>query len=128
MVVDVFLGNPRAVVSSVQIAALLAATGLLLFPVVTHAENVAYTEGLVGLATALLLLTVSNFFGLLIDAGFVPFLDSSLFVRTVINLGASSCATVGMYYFARQFIDTSRAEFAPQETEHQGGFEDADDD
>lgn len=128
MVVDVLLENPQAVVSSVQIAALLAATGLLLFPVVTHAENVAYTEGLVGLATALLLLTVSNFFGLLIDAGLVPFLDSSLFVRTVINLGASICATVGMYYFARQFIDTSRAEFAPRETEHQGGFEDADDD
>jgi hypothetical protein len=128
MVVDVLLGNPRAVLSSVQIAALLAATGLLLYPVVTHAENVAYTEGLVGLALALLLLTLSNFFGLLIDAGLVPFLDSSLFVRSVINLGASISGTVGIYYFARQFIDTSRDEFATRETEHTGGFEDADDD
>ncbi|WP_256299876.1 hypothetical protein [Haloarchaeobius salinus] len=128
MVVDAVLGNPRAVLSSVQIAALLTATGLLLYPVVTHAENVAYTEGLVGLAAALLLLTVSNFLGLLIDAGYVPMLDSSLFVRTVVNLGASCCATVGIYYFARQFIDTSRTEFTSLETEHEGGFEDADDD
>ena len=128
MVVDVFLGNPRAVLSSVQIAALLAATGLLLYPVVAYGENVAYTEGLVGLALALLLLTLSNFFGLLIDAGLVPFLDRSVFVRTVINLGASISGTVGIYYFARQFIDTSRDEFPTEETEHTGGFEDADDD
>lgn len=128
MVLDVLLGNPRAVLSSVQIAALLAATGLLLYPVVAYAENVAYTEGLVALALALLLLTASNFLGLLIDAGFVPFLGSSLFVRSVINLGASVAGTVGIYYFARQFIDTSRDELAPRETEHEGGFEDADDD
>ncbi|MFD1645603.1 hypothetical protein [Haloarchaeobius litoreus] len=128
MVLEALLGNPRAVLSSVQIAALLAATGLLLYPVVTHAENVAYTEGLVGLAVALLLLTVSNCVGLLIDAGFVSFLDSSVFVRSVVNLGASVSATVGIYYFARQFIDTSRDEVAPRETGHEGGFEDADDD
>lgn len=128
MVVDALLGHPRAVLSSLQIAALLASTGLLLYPVVTYAENVAYTEGLVALAAALLLLTLSNVFGLLIDAGYVPMLHSSLFVRSVVNLGASCCATVGMYYFARQFIDTSRAEFESETTGNAGGFEDADDD
>ncbi|MFC4407389.1 hypothetical protein [Haloarchaeobius iranensis] len=128
MVVDVLLGNPRAVVSSIQIAALLTATALLLYPVVAYAENVAYIEGLVGLALALLLLTLSNFVGLLIDAGLVPSLDRSVFVRTSINLGASLCGTAGIYYFARQFIDTAGDEFPTAETEHTGGFEDADDD
>jgi hypothetical protein len=129
MVLDALLGNSHQVLTSVRIALLLAASGLLLYPVVAYAQNVAYTEGFVGLAMGLFLLTVSNVVGVLIDYGVVLHtLESSEVVRAVTNLAASLCATVGTYYFARQFIDTSAGEFSTEETTATGGFEDAGED
>lgn len=127
-VVDLLANNPYQVVGAVQIAALLAASLMLVYPVVAYAQNVAYTEGLVGLAVGFFLLTFSNLFGLLIDNDVLaPALDSSLGVRSMLNLGASICALVGIYYFARQFIDTDDADFEESTTESTGGFDDADD-
>ena len=96
--------------------------------VVAYAQNVAYTEGLVGLAVGFFLLTISNTFGFLIDYDVVaPALDSSAAVRSVLNFGASVTATIGIYYFARQFIDTRSEDFERSSTESSGGFDDADD-
>lgn len=127
-VVDVVANDPYRVLAVVQIAALLAASLLVVYPVVAYAQNVAYTEGLVGLAAGFFLLTFSNLFGLLIDNDVVaPALDSSLGVRSFMNFGASVCALIGTYYFARQFIDTDDADFEATTTERSGGFDDADD-
>ncbi|WP_435358414.1 hypothetical protein [Haloarchaeobius sp. DFWS5] len=127
--VDVFLANPEQGLVAVQIALLLSASLLLLYPVVAYAQNVAYTEGIVGLSVGLFLLTVSNVLGILIDADVIfPDIYSSLLVTSVLNLGASVCATIGIYYFARQFIDTEPEPFETQTTTTEGGFEDADDD
>lgn len=126
-VVDFALANPLEVLGVVQIAVLLASSLLLLYPVVAYAQNVAYTEGLVGLAVGLFLLTISNTFGFLVQYDVLaPALDSTAAITTVINLGASVDATIGVYYFARQFIDTDGAEFDASSTETSGGFDDAD--
>lgn len=126
-VVDFALANPLEVLGVVQIAVLLASSLLLLYPVVAYAQNVAYTEGLVGLAVGLFLLTISNTFGLLVQYDVLaPALDSTAAITSVINLGASVDATIGVYYFARQFIDTDGAEFDASSTETSGGFDDAD--
>jgi|GEM_PF-1035850 hypothetical protein len=127
-VVEFVAANPFQVLGAIQIAALLAASLLLIYPVVAYAQNVAYTEGLVGLAVGFFLLTISNTFGFLIDYDVVaPALDSSAAVRSVLNFGASVTATIGIYYFARQFIDTRSEDFERSSTESSGGFDDADD-
>jgi len=127
-VVDVLTNNPYQVLSAVQIAALLAASIMLVYPVVAYAQNVAYTEGLVGLAVGFFVLTFSNLFGLLVDNDVIaPALDSSAGVRAFMNFGASICALVGIYYFTRQFIDTDDAGFDSSTIEHTEGFDDADD-
>ena len=129
MVVDALLDHPQQLLMSVQIAMLLGASALLLYPVLAYAQNVAYTEGFVGLSVGLFLLTVSNSLGLLIDSGvLLQSLESSVLIRSVLNLGASIAATVGTYSFARQFIDTTSNEFSTEETTTSGGFEDAEDD
>ncbi|WP_227130997.1 hypothetical protein [Halorubellus salinus] len=127
-VVDALLSNPYQVVAALQIAALLAASLLLVYPTVAYAQNVAYTEGLVGLTTGFVLLTVSNTVGLLIENDLIaPAVDSSAGITSILNLGASVAATIGIYYFARQFIQTNAASFEATEPEGSGGFDDADD-
>jgi len=127
-VVDLLANNPYQVLGAVQMAALLAASLMLVYPVLAYARNVAYTEGLVGLAVGFFLLTFSNLFGLLVDNDVLaPALDSSAGVRSIVNLGASVCALVGIYHFARQFVDTDDADFDSSTTERTGGFDDADD-
>lgn len=126
-VVDGVLSNPYQVLGAVQIAALLAASLLLVYPVVAYARNVAYTEGLVGLATGFVLLTVSNTLGVLIDYDVVgASIESTAAIRSIMNLGASVVATIGIYYFARQFIRTSAPTFDTTEPEGSEGFDDAD--
>ncbi|WP_267639640.1 hypothetical protein [Haloarchaeobius amylolyticus] len=129
----VLLENPFQVVTALNIGLFLAASLLLLYPAVAYAQNVAYTEGIVGLSVGLFLVTVSNVLGLLIEYDVIlPELYSSFLVTSVLNLGASTCATIGIYYFARQFIDTDRSSFEtetpPATTTDTGGFEDAEDD
>jgi len=126
-VVDAALSNPYQVLGIVQIAALLAASILLLYPTIAYAQNVAYTEGLVGLATGFVLLTVSNTLGFLIDNDVIaPAIESTAAIRSVMNLGASVVATIGIYYFARQFVQTTATGFETTDEEPSGGFEDAD--
>jgi uncharacterized membrane protein len=126
-VVDAVLSNPYQVLGAVQIAALLAASILLIYPTVAYARNVAYTEGLVGLATGFVLLTVSNTLGTLIDNDVIaPAIESTAGIRSIMNLGASVVATIGIYYFARQFVRTSATQFEAADEETSGGFEDAD--
>lgn len=127
-VVDAVLSNPQQVLRTVQIAALLATSLMLIYPVVAYARNVAYTEGFVGLATGFVLLTVSNTLSILIDNDVLaPELESSVAVTGIVNLGASVAATIGIYYFARQFIRTNASSFETTEPEGSGGFDDADD-
>lgn len=126
-VVDVILANPYKLLGALQIAALLAASILLVYPTVAYAQNVAYTEGLVGLATGFVLLTVSNALGTLIDNDVIaPAIESTAAIRSIMNLGASVVATIGIYYFARQFIRTTATGFESTDEERSGGFEDAD--
>lgn len=126
-VVDAVLSNPYQMLGVVQIAALLAASVLLIYPTVAYAQNVAYTEGLIGLATGFVLLTISNTLGFLIDNDVIaPTIESTAAIRSIINLGASVVATVGIYYFARQFIQTTATGFETTDEETSGGFEDAD--
>jgi hypothetical protein len=126
-IVDAILANPYQVLGAVQIAALLAASLLLVYPTIAYAQNVAYTEGLVGLATGFVLLTVSNTLGILIDHDVLaPAIESTAAIRAIMNLGASVVATIGIYYFARQFIRTKATDFGTTDEEYSGGFEDAD--
>jgi uncharacterized membrane protein len=126
-VVDAALSNPYQVLGALQIGALLAASILLVYPTVAYAQNVAYTEGLIGLATGFVLLTVSNTLGILIDHDVLaPAIESTAAIRSVMNLGASVVATIGIYYFARQFIQTTATGFETTDEEGSGGFEDAD--
>ncbi|WP_439026489.1 hypothetical protein [Haloarchaeobius sp. DT45] len=133
MVLDLLLSNPFQVVTALHIALFLAASLLLLYPAIAYAQNVAYTEGIVGLSVGLFLVTVANVVGLLIDYDVIlPDIYSSFLITSVLNLGASICATIGIYYFARQFIDTGQSsldvETQTTTTTTNGGFEDADDD
>jgi hypothetical protein len=107
-VVDAVTAEPFLAVGVVQAAMLLSATLMLLFPTYAYGQNVAYTEGLVGLAVALVLVTVANLLGFLPDgtmASLVPMLGwDALVWMTVVNLLASTSATVGVYFFAREFV------------------------
>lgn len=124
--VDTILANPYQALGVVQIALLVAASLLLIYPTVAYARNVAYTEGLVGLSVGFLLLTFSNLFGMLIDYDVIAHsIDSSAGVRSILNLGASVTATIGIYSFAKQFIRTEGSEFQTTNDETTGGFDDA---
>jgi hypothetical protein len=112
-VVDAVTTQPLLAVGVVQAAMLLSATLMLLYPVYAYGQNVAYTEGVVALAVALVLVTVANLLGFLPDAAvesFVPVLDwDPLVWMTVVNLFASLSATTGVYFFAREFLATGAA-------------------
>lgn len=123
---DTILANPYQALGVVQIALLVAASLLLIYPTVAYARNVAYTEGLVGLAVGFLLLTFSNLFGMLIDYDVIAHsIESSAGIRSILNLGASVTATIGIYSFAKQFIQTTADDFETTDAPTNGGFDDA---
>ncbi len=131
--------QPFLVVGVVQTALLLAATLLLLYPVVAYARNVAYTEGLVGLAAGLTLTTVGNLVAFLPEATVreaVPLVSAHPLVwSTLLNLLAGVSGTVGVYFFAREFLwvdsgddlSTRRQDPVEEPPTPEGGFEAAGD-
>lgn len=133
------LDQPYLLLGVVQTAALLAATLLLLYPVVAYAQNVAYTEGIVGLAVGLTLVSLSNLVGFLPEAtvrAAVPLVSPHpLVVTTVLNLLAGLSGTAGVYFFAREFLpgrDGPERRFDAGDGDDEGGatggFETAGDD
>lgn len=103
-----------------QTALLLLGSALLLYPVVAYARNVAYTEGVVALSLSLFLLTGSYVLG---GAG------APLWTRSGLSLLSAVVATVGVWYFARSFVDTGGD--GPGTDDGQdttGGFDSAGDD
>lgn len=131
--------QPFLVVGVVQVALMLAATSLLLYPVVAYAQNVAYTEGLVGLAVGLTLTTVGNLVSFLPETTVrtvVPLVSLHPLVwSSVLNLLAGVSGTVGVYFFAREFVGagsegdlgTRDPDRAATEGASPGGFEAAGD-
>jgi len=78
-------------------AVLLLVTSLLLvYPLVTHAQNVAYTEGFVLLALSLFVFTLSYAFGVL--------RLWSLAGRTSLHFVAAALLAAGVWQFAREFV------------------------
>lgn len=102
------LERPYVALAVLQTAGLLAATALLLYPVYAYAENVAYAEGLVALAVGLTLLTVANLLSFVPEPtvrNAVPGVSLHPVVwMTAINLLAGISGTVGVYFFAREFL------------------------
>lgn len=131
--------QPFLVVGVIQVALLLAATLLLVYPVVAYAQNVAYTEGLVGLAAGLTLTTVGNLVTFLPEATVrtaVPLVSLHPLVwATLLNLLAGVAGTVGVYFFAREFLGTGSRRDLPTQSRDpadsrpaaEGGFETAGD-
>lgn len=78
-----------------QTTMLVVTSVLLVYPVVTHARNVAHTRGLLLLAGAFLTLTVSY-------VASIP-LGLSV-VSSALDLGASVLAAAGVWQFARPFV------------------------
>lgn len=116
-------------------AVLLLVTSLLLvYPLVTHAQNVAYAEGFVLLALSLFVFTISYAMGVL--------RVWTLTGRTGLHFVAAALLTAGVWQFARKFVDLdadsvgaasfdpSDDPFDPEQTDDAftEGFEDADDD
>jgi hypothetical protein len=129
------LDQPFLAVGVVQTAALVGATLLLLYPVVAYARNVAYTEGVVALAVGLALVSVSNVVTLLPEAtvrSAVPVVSPHpLVVSSLLNLLAGTAGTVGVYFFAREFLPGGERDRPVEEDSREpqptGGFESADD-
>jgi len=129
------LDRPYLLLGVLQTAALVAATLLLLYPVVAYAQNVAYTEGVVALAVGLALVSLSNLVGFVPEStirGAVPVVSPHpLVVTSVLNLLAGLSGTVGVYFFAREFLPGGegpdrRFDDADGERTATGGFETAD--
>lgn len=103
-----------------QTALLLLGSALLLYPVLAYARNVAYTEGVLALSLSLFLLTGSYVLGAL---------GTALWIRNGVSLVSAIVATVGVWFFARSFVDLetdrSRTDDVPDTT---GGFDSAGDD
>ncbi|MFC4551853.1 MULTISPECIES: hypothetical protein [Halorussus] len=103
-----------------ETTALVIASLLLVYPVVTHARNVAHTRGLLLLAAAFLLVTASY-------VAAVP-LHRPL-VSEALEFVASLFAAAGIWQFARPFVRFGDEEFdASAVGETAGGFESAGDD
>ncbi len=111
-VLSALLDQPYLVLGVVQTALLLAATVMLVYPVVAYARNVAYTEGLVALAVGLTLVTVANLVSFVPEATArraVPLVSLHPVVwSTVINFLAGVAGTTGVYFFAREFLPPNR--------------------
>lgn len=134
LVLSGLLDRPYLLLGVVQTAALLAATLLLLYPVIAYAQNVAYTEGVVGLAVGLALVSLSNLVGFLPEPTVrtaVPLVSPHpIVVTSALNLLAGLSATVGVYFFAREFLPgrdgpDRRFDDGDGEGEASGGFETA---
>lgn len=103
-----------------QTTTLIAASLLLVYPVVAYGQNVAYTRGLLLLASAFLVLMTTYV------ASFVFHMS---LVSAVLDLTAALLAAVGVWEFARPFVRFADREFeAPTVDETSGGFESAGDD
>lgn len=103
-----------------QTTTLVAASLLLVYPVVAYGQNVAYTRGLLLLAGAFLVLMTTYV------ASFVFHLS---LVSAALDLTAALLAAVGVWEFARPFVRTSDRGFeTPTADEATGGFESAEDD
>lgn len=131
------LDQPYLLLGVIQTAALVAATLLLLYPVVAYAQNVAYTEGVVALAVGLTLVSLSNLVGLLpastVRAAVPVVSPHPLVVTSALNLLAGLSGTVGVYFFAREFLPgrggpDRRFDDGDRERPVAGGFESAGDD
>jgi hypothetical protein len=114
---------------------LLATSLLLLYPLVTHAQNVAYTEGVVLLSLSLFVFTASYALGVL---GLW-----TLAGRAGLNLVATVLLTAGVWQFAQEFVtlgdspgtavsglagDSFERDSPSGEDAFTEGFDDADDD
>lgn len=86
---------PVEVLYLLQTGLLLAASALLIYPVLAYARNVAYTEGVVALSASLFVLTVAYVLGAL---------DAALWVRNAVSFLSAVLAGVGIWYFARSFV------------------------
>ncbi|NHN49063.1 hypothetical protein G9464_15890 [Halostella sp. JP-L12] len=86
-------------------ALLLLTSALLVYPLVTHARNVAYTVGVVLLALSLFLFTVAYALGVL---GLW-----TLAGRTGIHFVAALSLAAGVWRFAREFVDLDADSFGP---------------
>lgn len=121
--------RPYLVIGIVQTAALGAASLLLLYPVYAYAQNVAYTEGVVGLAIGLFLVTVANLLSFVPEAtarSAVPVVSLHPLVWTsIVNLVAGVAATVGVYCFAREFLPTADGGVGTLTTDDEGDEETA---
>ena len=103
-----------------QTTTLIAASLLLVYPVVAYGQNVAYTRGLLLLAGAFLVLMTTYV------ASFVFHLS---LVSAALDLTAALLAAVGLWEFARPFVRFGDRDFeAPTTGETSGGFESAGDD
>ena len=100
---------------AVETAILVAAAGIVLYPLFTHRENVAHSTAAIALATSLLLLT----------AGSVALVFLS--VPTIANacmLGATLVFAWSQWLFCREFV-LRDDELPFTFEERSGGFEDA---
>ena len=103
-----------------QTTALVIASLLILYPVATHAHNVAHTRGLILLSAGFLTLTVSYVAWVVFDMG----VESA-----ALDLAAALLAAAGIWEFARPFVRFGDTEFeTPTIDEASGGFENAEDD
>ncbi|WP_135826221.1 hypothetical protein [Halorussus ruber] len=104
-----------------QTTMMVITSALLVYPVVTYAQNVAHTRGLLLLGGAFLALTVSYVCA-------IP-LGMSL-ASAVLDLVSAALAAVGLWQFARPFVrfDGGEVETTTAVTDSSGGFENAGDD
>lgn len=103
-----------------QTTTLMAASLLLVYPVVAYGQNVAYTRGLLLLAGAFLVLMATYV------ASFVFHMS---LVSAALDLTAALLAAGGVWEFARPFVRISDRGFeTPTADETTGGFESAGDD
>jgi hypothetical protein len=79
-----------------QTALLLITSGLLLYPVVAYARNVAYTEGIVFLALAFFATTA---------VGVLDFVFGATTVANGVRLLGAAFGLVGVWYFSRDFVN-----------------------
>lgn len=103
------------VVFALESALLVAAAAIVVYPLVTHGENVMHSTAALTLAASLLLLTVGTIAGAYLNRPLVA--NGSLLAST-----ASFAAS--QWLFCREFIRTDADEPFTFE-ERPGGFEDA---
>lgn len=83
----------------IQTAGLALASLLLVYPLVTHARNVAYTEGISLLSLGFFLLTASYIAGVLLDM---------TVVSGVLDLASATTVCIGIWFFTRSFVRTGQ--------------------